>query len=70
MTAAVTHIRVCSLPNGTTCTCWSIYTSDTEFPNFFNQLLIRIHYPTGFGLIITRTSVLLQTSLTPVQCSL
>ena len=24
---------------------------------FFDQLLIRIHYPTGFGLTITRSSV-------------
>ena len=24
---------------------------------FFNQLLIRIHYPSGFGLAITRSSV-------------
>jgi len=37
---------------------------------FFDQLLIRIHYPTGFGLTITRSSVWLQASLTPVQCSL
>jgi len=36
---------------------------------FFDQLLIRIHYPTGFGLTIT-SSVWLQASLTPVQCSL
>ena len=37
---------------------------------FFYQLLIRIHYPTGFALTITRSSVWLQASLKPVQCSL
>jgi len=37
---------------------------------FFDQLLIRIHYPTGFGLTIARSSAWLQANLTPVQCSL
>ena len=36
----------------------------------FDQLLIRIHYPTGFGLTIKRRSVWLEASLTPVQRSL
>jgi len=34
-------------------TCGNISTPDTDFPN----LLIRIPYPTGFGLTITRRSV-------------
>jgi len=35
-----------------------------------DQLLIRIHYPTGLGLTITRSSVWLQASPKPAQCSL
>ena len=64
--------------------CWLMLVSDTVIYThaeaflrqtqnsltFFNQLLIRIHYPSGFGLAITRSSVWLQANLTPVQCSL
>jgi len=32
---------------------------------FFDQLLIRAHYPTGIGLDITRSSVWLQAKLRP-----
>jgi len=37
---------------------------------FFDQLPIRVHYPTGLSLAIARSSVWLQARLRPVQCSL